>query len=202
MRPAAYFFTLLLLTSILQYTPPAEAQILPDVDITCTPTEMELDVSPQSDRTTITECRAENPTIFVEEVTIQISAGGLAYFSPHEITVNGGGSTDFWVSFRGDASMEPQNRTVTLSYRVDSANGIQCITCSTKQITMNIAIDEFTAKRNDTNVTEDASLWSGGKLGEYFFFVGGYIIFPIIILSLLGIAYTVVRRNNGAVGRA
>ena len=82
MRPAAYFFTLLLLTSILQYTPPAEAQILPDVDITCTPTEMEIDVSPQSDRTTITECRAENPTIFVEEVTIQISAGGLAYFSP------------------------------------------------------------------------------------------------------------------------
>ena len=67
---------------------------------------------------------------------------------------------------------------------------------------MNIAIDEFTAKRNGTNVTEDASLWSGGELGEFFFVVGGYIIFPIIILSLLGVTYFVIKRNNGAVGRA
>ena len=198
----AYFFTLLFLVAMLQYTPPTEAQILPDVEITCTPTEMEIDVSPLSDRTTVTECRAENPTIFVEDVIIQINAGGLSYSSPGEITVNGGSSTDFWVSFRGDASMEPQNLSVTLSYRVDTANGVQCITCTSKQITMSIAVDEFTATRNGTNATEETSMWSGSKLGEYFFFLNGFIIFPIIILALVGIAYAIVRRNNGAVGRA
>ena len=187
---------------MLQYTPPTEAQILPDVEITCTPTEMEIDVSPLSDRTTVTECRAENPTIFVEDVIIQINAGGLSYSSPGEITVNGGSSTDFWVSFRGDASMEPQNLSVTLSYHVDTANGVQCITCTSKQITMSIAVDEFTATRNGTNTTEETSMWSGSKLGEYFFFLNGFIIFPIIILALVGIAYAIVRRNNGAVGRA
>ncbi|MDG1525608.1 MAG: hypothetical protein P8Q90_06030 [Candidatus Thalassarchaeaceae archaeon] len=198
----AYFFTLLFLAAMLQYTPPVEGQILPDVEITCTPTEMEIDVSPLSDRTTVTECRAENPTIFVEDVIIQINAGGLSYSSPGEITVNGGSSTDFWVSFRGDASMEPQNLSVTLSYRVDTANGVQCITCTSKQITMSIAVDEFTATRNGTNATEETSMWSGSKLGEYFFFLNGFIIFPIIILALVGIAYAIVRRNNGAVGRA
>ena len=187
---------------MLQYTPPVEGQILPDVEITCTPTEMEIDVSPLSDRTTLTECRAENPTIFVEDVIIQINGGGLSYSSPGEITVNGGSSTDFWVSFRGDASMEPQNLSVTLSYRVDTANGVQCITCTSKQITMSIAVDEFTATRNGTNATEETSMWSGSKLGEYFFFLNGFIIFPIIILALVGIAYAIVRRNNGAVGRA
>ena len=187
---------------MLQYTPPAEAQILPDVEITCTPTEMEIDVSPLSDRTTVTECRAENPTIFVEDVIIQINGGGLSYSSPGEITVNGGSSTDFWVSFRGDASMEPQNLSVTMTYRVDTANGVQCITCNSKQITMSITIDEFTATRNGTNATDETSMWSGSKLGEYFFFLNGFIIFPIIILALVGIAYAIVRRNNGAVGRA
>ena len=198
----ACFLTLLFLLAMLQYTPPTEAQILPDVEITCTPTEMEIDVSPLSDRTTVTECRAENPTIFVEDVVIQINAGGLAYSAPGDITVNGGSSTDFWVSFRGDASMEPQNVSVTMIYRVETANGVQCITCNSKQITMSITIDEFTATRNGTNVSEESSMWSGSKLGEYFFFLNGFIIFPTIILVLMGIAYAVVRRNDGAVGRA
>ena len=198
----AYFFTLLLLVAILQYTPPAEGQILPDVDITCTPAEMEMDVSPLASRIVTTECRAENPTIFVEEVSIQINAGGLAYSSPSKITVNGGDSTDFWVTFKGDASMDSQNRSVTLSYLVEKANGIQCLTCTSKQITMHIVIDEFTAKRNGTNASEEPSLWGRGEMSQYFFIAGGYIIFPVLLFAFLGILYAVVRRNNGAVGRA
>ena len=201
MQKNAFFLSILLMITILHYTPTTEAQILPDVDITCTPVAMELDVSAKTEQSVITDCRAENPSLFVEEVDIQIQSGDLAYIAPGTITVNGLGTTDFWIDFRGYTDMPADNRTVTISYIVKTANGLQCFTCTSKQFDVQVMIYDSSIVTNATNDTSQ-SMWSCSTISEYFFFIGGYIIFPIILLTILGVAYASKKRNDGAVGRA
>ena len=61
------------------------AQLLPEVVITCED-DAEID-SGSSSRSAIIECTVENPSMFSEQVTIQVEAGELDSASPESITI-------------------------------------------------------------------------------------------------------------------
>ena len=91
---------------------PVSAQLLPEVIITCED-EGEID-SGSVTRNVIIECTVENPSMFSEQVTIQVEAGELDSSAPESMTVPAGESLEFDVLFRSDEAEEPGEMEVML----------------------------------------------------------------------------------------
>ena len=121
----------------------AEAQINPDISLTCSPTAIEIDVAPGDTRIGTTYCDAQNPTLYVEKVNIQITAAGLTYSAPGSITVAAGDTTTFEVVVRGEDQMTEGSRQVTVSARVDQANGAPCPTCTSQTTSLLVVVKQF-----------------------------------------------------------
>ena len=121
----------------------AEAQINPDISLTCSPTAIEIDVAPGDTRIGTTYCDAQNPTLYVEKVNIQITAAGLTYSAPGSITVAAGDTPTFEVVVRGEAQMTEGSRQVTVSARVDQANGAPCPTCTSQTTSLLVVVKQF-----------------------------------------------------------
>ena len=121
----------------------AEAQINPDISLTCSPTAIESDVAPGDTRIGTTYCDAQNPTLYVEKVNIQITAAGLTYSAPGSITVAAGDTTTFEVVVRGEDQMTEGSRQVTVSARVDQANGAPCPTCTSQTTSLLVVVKQF-----------------------------------------------------------
>ena len=121
----------------------AEAQMNPDISILCTPTAIEIDVAPGDTRLGVTYCTATNPTVYVEKVNIQVTSAGLAYSAPGSITVGSNADTIFEIVVRGDDQMAEGNRQVSVSARVDQANGAPCPTCTAQTTQLMVVIKQF-----------------------------------------------------------
>ena len=121
----------------------AEAQINPDISLTCSPTAIEIDVAPGDTRIGTTYCDAQNPTLYVEKVNIQITAAGLTYSAPGSITVAAGDTTTFEVVVRGEDQMTEGSRHVTVSARVDQANGAPCPPCTSQTTSLLVVVKQF-----------------------------------------------------------
>ena len=121
----------------------AEAQVNPDISLTCSPTAIEIDVAPGDTRIGTTYCDASNPTLYVEKVNIQITAAGLTYAAPGSITVAAGDTTTFEVVVRGEDQMAEGSRQVTISARVDQANGAPCPTCTSQTTSLLVVVKQF-----------------------------------------------------------
>ena len=121
----------------------AEAQVNPDISLTCSPTAIEIDVAPGDTRIGTTYCDASNPTLYVEKVNIQITAAGLTYSAPGSITVAAGDTTTFEVVVRGEDQMTEGSRQVTVSARVDQANGAPCPTCTSQTTSLLVVVKQF-----------------------------------------------------------
>ena len=98
------------------YPPPLTMQCSPAI-----PIEVHSSSSP---RTGTTYCTATNPTQYVEDVTITVTADGLAVAHPGLITVGAYDSTTFEVVVRGESGMLAGNRSVIIVARIISAGGI------------------------------------------------------------------------------
>ena len=121
----------------------AEAQVNPDISLTCSPTAIEIDVAPGDTRIGTTYCDASNPTLYVEKVNIQITAAGLTYSAPGSITVAAGDTTTFEVVVRGEDQMTEGSRQVTVSARVDQANGAPCPTCTSQTTSLLVVVKQL-----------------------------------------------------------
>jgi len=143
MRPRVLLVSLLFFGTLLHCIPTAEAQINPQVDVTCATEIMSMHVAPGDSRIATTTCTAENPTLYVEEVDFQLSAAGLASSGPGSLTIAAGDSVDFELQFRGELRMPQQTREVVLSYVVNTANGVPCPTCTSEEIHMIVVIEQF-----------------------------------------------------------
>ena len=121
----------------------AEAQINPDISLTCSPTAIEIEVAPGDTRIGTTYCEAQNPTLYVEKVNIQITAAGLTYAAPGSITVAAGDTTTFEVVVRGEDQMAEGSRQVTISARVDQANGAPCPACTSQTTSLVVVVKQF-----------------------------------------------------------
>ncbi len=125
----------------------AEAQVNPDINILCSPTAVEIDVAPGDTRIGTTYCDATNPTLYVEKVNIQITSAGLTYSAPGSITVAAGDTSTFEVVVRGEDQMTEGSRQVTISARVDQANGAPCATCTSQVTNVMVVVKQFALLR-------------------------------------------------------
>ena len=83
-RVVSVVCTMLILATMLNSVASVSAQLLPEVIITCED-EGEID-SGSITRNVIIECTVENPSMFSEQVTIQVQAGELDSTAPEAMT--------------------------------------------------------------------------------------------------------------------
>ena len=76
-------------------------------------------------------------------VLVQITAAGLTYAAPGSITVAAGDTTTFEVVVRGEDQMAEGSRQVTISARVDQANGAPCPTCTSQTTSLVVVVKQF-----------------------------------------------------------
>jgi len=121
-RVVSVVCTMLILATMLNSITPVSAQLLPEIVITCDD-EGEID-SGSVTRNVIIECTVENPSMFSEQVTIQVQAGELDSSAPESMTVAAGESLDFDVLFRSDEAEEPGEMEVNVTATVNQVNGV------------------------------------------------------------------------------
>ncbi len=101
----------------------AQTGPVPDVSLSCDQPQP-IDVYPGATRSTIINCRVENPTIHQEKVRITIQAGVLAVSGPASLTVGSGSEVSFQVSVRAELRAPEGQHQVSISAEVTMANGI------------------------------------------------------------------------------
>jgi len=97
--------------------------VVPDITLVCDPPQP-IDVYPGSPRSSIINCRLENPTIHQEKVRITIQAGVLAVSGPASMSVGGGSEVPFQVMIRAELRAPEGQHQVTISAEVTMANGV------------------------------------------------------------------------------
>lgn len=91
---------LVISVSLNSYIPSAEAQVEPEIILTCNDsTNMSVD---GKQKTAYIFCEVENPTVHVITVQITVQAGVLSTVAPNDFTVNRGSSWTFSVTYGGD----------------------------------------------------------------------------------------------------
>ncbi|HJM29585.1 MAG TPA: choice-of-anchor T family protein [Candidatus Thalassarchaeaceae archaeon] len=101
----------------------AQTGPVPDVSLSCDQPQP-IDVYPGATRSTIINCRVENPTIHQEKVRITIQAGVLAVSGPASLTIGSGSEVSFQVSVRAELRAPEGQHQVSISAEVTMANGI------------------------------------------------------------------------------
>ena len=125
----------------------------PDISITCSPTGLEYGVLPlnstsEYSNTMITYCDLSNPTSYNESVNIQITAAGLEYRSPDSVFVGPYSTVTFELEIYGNISDDDMSRQVTVSARVDQADGAPCPTCTSQTTSMLVVASEIQTDDN------------------------------------------------------
>ena len=101
----------------------AQTGPVPDVSLACDQPQP-IDVYPGATRSSIINCRVENPTVHQEKVRITIQAGVLAVSGPASLTVGSGSEVAFQVSIRAELRAPEGQHQVSISAEVTMANGI------------------------------------------------------------------------------
>ena len=111
--------------SFNSYIPSTEAQIEPEIILTCNDsTNMSVD---GKQKTAYIFCEVENPTVHVITVQITVQGGALSTVAPNDFTVNRGSSWTFSVTYGGDIdtrSGEHESRIDAVITKVNSVNYI------------------------------------------------------------------------------
>ncbi len=101
----------------------AQTGPVPDVSLSCDQPQP-IDVYPGATRSSIINCRVENPTVHQEKVRITIQAGVLAVSGPASLTVGSGSEVAFQVSVRAELRAPEGQHQVSISAEVTMANGV------------------------------------------------------------------------------
>lgn len=126
-------------------------QIIPDVTITCDPSELSFEVYPGASRSNSSSCHAENPSIYSVVVSLQVEST-LSYACPGSITISAGGETDFSIAWRADLRMEAGSHGSKLIYQVQTVNGIANPNPQPKELNHRLEIAPFGMVRLETTV--------------------------------------------------
>ena len=135
---------MLCLSSMAGIMSPVSAQILPEVILECDD-DVEIDPSPQSTRTGLVNCVAENPSMFSETIDIALQSGQLASAAPDTITLAAGSSTDFQVSLRSDEAESPGEILVNITATVTQVNGVPYPAGASDEEEITVTIIEYSS---------------------------------------------------------
>ena len=122
-RPALMILVVYFLSTWAAAAPVQAQGAVPDITLTCDQPQP-IDVYPGATRSSIINCRIENPTVHQEKVRIQIQAGVLAFSGPATMSIGGGSEVSFQVLVRAELRAPEGQHQVTVSAEVTMANGV------------------------------------------------------------------------------
>jgi hypothetical protein len=139
------FLLTIYVVSMLAAAAPAVAQgsPTPNIDIQCSPSNIEIDVYPGSSRLGSTTCTATNPTNYAEDVSITVQSDGLGYAAPGSLTVPPLGQIDFDITVRGELRAPEGTRELKVSAVVTNANGVANPQPVTKTVAIMVVLVQF-----------------------------------------------------------
>ncbi len=124
MRGSILLICALLIGSSIPMIPSSEAQIVPEIEISCEePEEIEVFPGAERERETTVYCILENPNPYSETVQLTYQQGGLMVSGPDSVTVSGGSSEIFEVEIRSETRSPPLTQIITIYAEVTEAGG-------------------------------------------------------------------------------
>ena len=97
---------------------------LPDIDLYCTPGQVNIQVSPGSTGTGIISCTLSNNSAYTLDVDIVVTADGLNHNAPNSVSLAAGSTVDFLVTLVSELGVLMSQRSVNIEATVTSVNGI------------------------------------------------------------------------------
>ena len=115
---------LLFSVSLNSYIPSAEAQVEPEIILTCDDST-NMSVDPGSQKVAYIYCEVENPTVHVITVQVTVQGGVLSTVAPNDFTINRGSSWTFSVTYGGNIDTRSgahESRIDAVITKVNSVN--------------------------------------------------------------------------------
>ena len=115
---------LLFSISLNSYIPSAEAQVEPEIILTCDDST-NMSVDPGSQKVAYISCEVENPTVHVITVQVTVQGGVLSTVAPNDFTINRGSSWTFSVTYGGNIDTRSgahESRIDAVITKVNSVN--------------------------------------------------------------------------------
>ena len=115
---------LLYSVSLNSYIPTAEAQVEPEIILTCDDST-NMSVDPGSQKVAYISCEVENPTVHVITVQVTVQGGVLSTVAPNDFTINRGSSWTFSVTYGGNIDTRSgahESRIDAVITKVNSVN--------------------------------------------------------------------------------
>jgi len=115
---------LLFSVSLNSYIPSVEAQVEPEIILTCDDST-NMSVDPGSQKVAYISCEVENPTVHVITVQVTVQGGVLSTVAPNDFTINRGSSWTFSVTYGGNIDTRSgahESRIDAVITKVNSVN--------------------------------------------------------------------------------
>ena len=115
---------LLFSVSLNSYIPSAEAQVEPEIILTCDDST-NMSVDPGSQKVAYISCEVEYPTVHVITVQVTVQGGVLSTVAPNDFTINRGSSWTFSVTYGGNIDTRSgahESRIDAVITKVNSVN--------------------------------------------------------------------------------
>ena len=115
---------LLFSVSLNSYIPTAEAQVEPEIILTCDDST-NMSVDPGSQKVAYISCEVENPTVHIITVQVTVQGGVLSTVAPNDLTINRGSSWTFSVTYGGNIDTRSgahESRIDAVITKVNSVN--------------------------------------------------------------------------------
>lgn len=127
-RPGNSFLAVLCLFLVSQ-APFVDGQsTLPDIDLSCTPGQVNIQVSPGGTGTGTTYCTISNNSAYALDVDIVVTAVALNHNAPDSVSVAAGSTVDFPFTLVSELGVLTSQMSVNIEATVTSVNGIPPIT--------------------------------------------------------------------------
>ena len=123
-RVSLVMIFLLFSVSLNSYIPTAEAQVEPEIILTCDDST-NMSVDPGSQKVAYISCEVENPTVHVITVQVTVQGGVLSTVAPNDFTINRGSSWTFSVTYGGNIDTRSgahESRIDAVITKVNSVN--------------------------------------------------------------------------------
>ena len=102
-----------------------DAQLFPDVQLECSPLNVDLNTKEGADNTGITSCTVTNGSAASEEIEISVNVGDpIIFAAPAKVTVAAGESNDFQIIWSTNSGQNVAEHNFTITATVTSVNGI------------------------------------------------------------------------------
>ena len=124
---------------------------LPDIDLNCTPGQVNIQVSPGSTGTGMTACTIYNNSAYALDVDIVVTADGLNHNAPNSVSVAAGGTADFQVRLVSELGALMSQRSVNIEATVTSVNGIPPISEEKSEVNILASLMQYSGVEITSN---------------------------------------------------